>query len=335
MIAFPLGGVPRVPSASADAASCAIGRSSIGPTRATRRITRSPRSGRRPAASRWRACSKSRLLPPYEGASGLGLQQRAGPSRLAVGDVHRRVPAGAHRLPRPRAAGAGLARSVHARSSRTSRTIRAAGRHPALSRDESRRGAAKVSIAWSIENPLRRAAARTTRVNEHRAQPAARRAADAQPAARRRRSADGQLRALRCSERGNGRVTQLRGWPRAAGGTRRCTSGTTSRPTARSGPSRRARNPVGALCLQRTIAPGAQADFTFLLAWHFPNRTPDRCGWSAPKGDEDTRHRQPLLHALRRRLGGGRVRRDEPGAAREADAALRRGAAREHAARPR
>jgi len=47
-------------------------------------------------------------------------------------------------------------------------------------------------------------------------------------------------------------------------------------------------NPVGTLCLQQTIAPAAHADYTFLLAWHFPNRTPRRCGWSAPKGDEDT-----------------------------------------------
>ena len=45
---------------------------------------------------------------------------------------------------------------------------------------------------------------------------------------------------------------------------------------------------MGALCLGRTIAPGAHADYTFLLAWHFPNRTPRRCGWSAAPGDEDT-----------------------------------------------
>jgi uncharacterized protein (DUF608 family) len=47
------------------------------------------------------------------------------------------------------------------------------------------------------------------------------------------------------------------------------------------------RNTVGALCVQRSIAPGASANYTFLLAWHFPNRTPRWCGWSAPKGNED------------------------------------------------
>ena len=100
------------------------------------------------------------------------------------------------------------------------------------------------------------------------------------------------------------------------------------------GPEPDERSAVGARCLQREIAAGAHADFTFLLAWHFPNRTPDRCGWAAPKGEEDTRHRQPLLHALRRRVGRGRVRRREPGRAREEDARIRRRDAREHAARP-
>ncbi len=43
---------------------------------------------------------------------------------------------------------------------------------------------------------------------------------------------------------------------------------------------------VASVCLRRTIAPGASADYTFLLAWHVPNRTPARCGWTAPPGDE-------------------------------------------------
>ncbi len=49
-----------------------------------------------------------------------------------------------------------------------------------------------------------------------------------------------------------------------------------------------ARNRVGTLCLKRTIPPGASVPFGFLLAWHFPNRTPEWCGWHAPKGYEKT-----------------------------------------------
>ena len=47
-------------------------------------------------------------------------------------------------------------------------------------------------------------------------------------------------------------------------------------------------NAVGALCLQAAIAPGSTADFRFLLGWHFPNRTPEWCGWDAPPGEGKT-----------------------------------------------
>ena len=47
-------------------------------------------------------------------------------------------------------------------------------------------------------------------------------------------------------------------------------------------------NAVGVVSLQRTIAPGASTAFTFLLAWRFPNRTPEWCGWSSPKGQGKT-----------------------------------------------
>jgi uncharacterized protein (DUF608 family) len=45
---------------------------------------------------------------------------------------------------------------------------------------------------------------------------------------------------------------------------------------------------VGVLCLQKTIPPGQWEEFPFLLSWHFPNRTPEWCGWAAPPGDEKT-----------------------------------------------
>jgi uncharacterized protein (DUF608 family) len=47
-------------------------------------------------------------------------------------------------------------------------------------------------------------------------------------------------------------------------------------------------NTVAALCQQRTVEAGKSTEFVFLLAWHFPNRTPDWCGWTAPKGRGDT-----------------------------------------------
>ncbi len=46
---------------------------------------------------------------------------------------------------------------------------------------------------------------------------------------------------------------------------------------------------VGSLCATQDIPEGEDRAFTFLLAWHYPNRTPERCSWSAPKGEEKTR----------------------------------------------
>lgn len=44
--------------------------------------------------------------------------------------------------------------------------------------------------------------------------------------------------------------------------------------------------PVGSVSIRQSIPAGATRSFRFLLAWHFPNRTPERCGWDAPKGKE-------------------------------------------------
>ena len=52
---------------------------------------------------------------------------------------------------------------------------------------------------------------------------------------------------------------------------------------------RRPRNeaqPAHCACSVRS-PPGAEASYTFLLAWHFPNRTPAWSGWTAPKGHEN------------------------------------------------
>jgi len=45
---------------------------------------------------------------------------------------------------------------------------------------------------------------------------------------------------------------------------------------------------VGAVCVHKEIAARAEMEITFVLAWRFPNRTPQRCGWHAEKGFEKT-----------------------------------------------
>jgi len=45
-------------------------------------------------------------------------------------------------------------------------------------------------------------------------------------------------------------------------------------------------SPVGSASIRQIVPAGGTRTFRFLLTWHFPNRTPERCGWEAPKGQE-------------------------------------------------
>jgi len=47
-------------------------------------------------------------------------------------------------------------------------------------------------------------------------------------------------------------------------------------------------SPVGSIAVTQTLPAGGESTVTFLLAWHFPNRTPDRCGWPAPENEQKT-----------------------------------------------
>lgn len=78
---------------------------------------------------------------------------------------------------------------------------------------------------------------------------------------------------------GSGSVTSLRGWPRAKWWASPLLFWDDFSDDGQLGPEAQERNAVGSICLQREIAAGAEADYTFLLAWHFPNRTPAWCGW--------------------------------------------------------
>lgn len=46
------------------------------------------------------------------------------------------------------------------------------------------------------------------------------------------------------------------------------------------------RSPIGSVAMRQVVPAGESRHFRFLLAWHFPNRTPERCGWESPKGEE-------------------------------------------------
>jgi uncharacterized protein (DUF608 family) len=86
----------------------------------------------------------------------------------------------------------------------------------------------------------------------------------------------------------DGKVTYLRGWPRVKWWASPLLFWDDFSDDGQLGPEAAERNAVGSICMQREIAPGAEAEYTFVLAWHFPNRTPAWCGWTAPQGEENT-----------------------------------------------
>jgi len=82
----------------------------------------------------------------------------------------------------------------------------------------------------------------------------------------------------------HGSVTYLRGWKRATwwDGVLAFWDDFTADGAVESNSP--AGMPVSSLAVTQTIPARREAAVTFLLAWHFPNRTPERCGWPAPEG---------------------------------------------------
>ncbi|MFN7999114.1 MAG: GH116 family glycosyl-hydrolase [Bryobacteraceae bacterium] len=83
-----------------------------------------------------------------------------------------------------------------------------------------------------------------------------------------------------------GKLTWLRGWPEAKWWASPLLYWDDFSKDGSLGPEAEERKPVASLCLQQEIGPKSSAEYTFLLAWHFPNRTAQWCGWAAPKGHE-------------------------------------------------
>ncbi|MGH9453395.1 MAG: GH116 family glycosyl hydrolase, partial [Terriglobia bacterium] len=88
-------------------------------------------------------------------------------------------------------------------------------------------------------------------------------------------------------EVGTGKLSYLRGWPSARWWEGPLLFWDDFSHDGVLGPEAAVRGAVGALCLQREIPAHGQAEFTFLLSWHFPNRTPNRCGWTSPTDHGD------------------------------------------------
>lgn len=89
-------------------------------------------------------------------------------------------------------------------------------------------------------------------------------------------------------DRAGGRLSRVRGWPKAKWWASPLLFWDDFSADGELDPDTGERNTTASVCLNREIAPGASADYSFVLAWHFPNRTAAGCGWSAPEGEENT-----------------------------------------------
>jgi non-lysosomal glucosylceramidase len=230
---------------------------------------------------------ESRIQPPYEGSSGLGTRNAPGLVRLDSATF-----TGEYPLARVDFADARLPVrvSLEAFSPFIPHEPDDSGLPVAVLRyrvTNPGATAAKVSIAWSIENPTGRTQAADTRVNEHRAAQRLDGLYMSSPELPANDPLKGSF-VLAALDPGDARISYLRGWQQDRWWNSPMLYWDDFSADGELGPEPERRSAVGALSMGRTLAPGAHADYTFLLAWHFPNRTPRRCGWTAPKGDEDT-----------------------------------------------
>ncbi len=294
MLAMPLGGI-------------AAGSISLGGRGQLRdwEIFNRPDKGRSPEyafASIWaRTASRkpvahvleARLMPPYEGPDGLGSKNAPGLSRLEGATFTGEFPIAQiafrdSRLP--------VQVTLDAFSPFIPLDADASGLPVAILRyrvHNTGHEQATVSIAWSIDNPigagyhdpvqLRKG---DQRVNEYRADGDLKGLLMGNPGMP---AGDPQAGTLAlCLVKPEGKLTYLRGWVNAKWWTSPLLFWDDFSDDGQLGPEAPQRKPIGSLCLQQEVAPGAEAAYTFLLAWHFPNRTPAWSGWSAPKGQENT-----------------------------------------------
>jgi non-lysosomal glucosylceramidase len=236
--------------------------------------------GRKPIAR----VLEARIQTPYEGQDGLGSRNAPGLSRLAGATFTGEFP---------------LARIGFDDASLPVRISLEAGT-PFIPLDADESGlpvavlryrvrnrattAVTAAIAFSIENPAN-AASPDTRVNVPQSKPGMQGLLMKNPGLAANDPGNGTF-ALAALATPSAHITMLRGWPAGRWWNSPLLFWDDFSSDGELGPEPAKVGPVGAVCQKRTIAPGAEAEYTFLLAWHFPNRTPERCGWQAPKGHE-------------------------------------------------
>ncbi|HEY3442219.1 MAG TPA: GH116 family glycosyl-hydrolase [Paludibaculum sp.] len=235
-------------------------------------------AGRKPVA----LAAEARYLPPYEGSSGLGSNNAPGLPRLDnavfTGEYPMaRIDFRDRRLP--------VQLSLEAFTPIFPLDADASGLPAAVLRYRVRNpnaSAAQVALCWSLDNMV---GTGDERLNQRRESAGLRGIVMSNP----KLAADHALKGtMALAALGDGEVSIWRGWPKGRWWNSPMLFWDEFSTKGRLEAEPEPRNAVGAVCFRKEIAAGAEAEFTFVLAWHFPNRTPERCGWHASKGDEKT-----------------------------------------------
>ncbi len=244
--------------------------------------------GKKPVAK----VAESRIGAPYEGSSGLGSNNSPGLQRLDSAVFTGAYPLARidftdRRLP--------VKLSLEAFTPFFPLDAEASGLPVAVLRyhvSNPNPVAAQVGLCFSIDNPLREYIERgmahppvDQRTNERRETGALRGLVMSNPALTSDHPLFGDftLAAL-----GDGDVSIWRGWPQGRWWNSPMKFWDEFSAKGRLEGDPDPRSAVGAVCVHKEIAPRAATDITFVLAWHFPNRTPKRAGWHAEKGYENT-----------------------------------------------
>jgi uncharacterized protein (DUF608 family) len=237
---------------------------------------------------------EARILPPFEGEDGLGSKNSPGLSRIATAEFTAQYPLAHIRFKDPTLP---VKIELEAFSPFIPHDPDASGLPVAILRyrvSNPAHSSAKVAISFSIDNPVkapsRNDQARDPedpRVNEYRSASGLEGLAMTNPSLAAGDPMQGSFALAVVSGQG-AQTTHWRGWPRGRWWNSPMLFWDAFSQDGALLDEPASRSTVGALCQQRSIAAGGSADFTFLLAWHFPNRTPEWCGWDFPPGEGNT-----------------------------------------------
>jgi non-lysosomal glucosylceramidase len=237
---------------------------------------------------------EARILPPYEGQDGLGSANSPGLSRIATAEFTAQYPL-AHISFKD--ASLPVKVELDAFSPFIPHDPDASGLPVAIMRyrvSNPAASGAEVAIAFSIDNPVKAPvitgaaqAVEDSRVNEHRTSNGLEGLLMTNPSLSEGDPMHGAF-ALAVVTGQNARTTYWRGWPKGRWWNSPMLFWDAFSQDGQLLNEPASRSAVGALCQQKSIPAGGSAEFTFLLAWHFPNRTPDWCGWDSPAGEGNT-----------------------------------------------